>query len=489
MPMKRTVYRTAIALLTVICSASQSGAASEAKSPRKDYAVLVSKATAGEAKWKEVVDALAAKHHAEVIVYESSVAESLDKLRSLFPRYVCAVATPAESTRQLIADVHGLTRRLDEDPYGDALWGILTGYDAEGALRIARHTEPLEIRRVVSGTEIELACCEEGTWYCELVQGRMVRRQPGQPPQPEKAPPDTTEALVDGLNVYKAQMFITSGHATERDWQIGFRYRNGQFRSQAGQLFGVDTRGGRFPVDSPNPKVYLPVGNCLMGHIDGPDAMALAFLHSAGVHQMIGYTFPTWYGYAGWGCLDYFLEQPGRFTFAESVFANHQALLHRLETYFPEIARMEMKPGEVPRNSIDVSAQASQAGLSSNDGRGLLFDRDVLAFYGDPAWTARMAPGPLAWQQSLEEQDGVYTFEVKPNRGQRTFEPINTNGSQRGGRPILHLLPHRVEKVRILEGADLQPLVTDDFVLVPNPGKCEPNRRYRVVFRAERIGK
>jgi len=486
--MKRTTYRTTIALLTVFSLASPYGAAAEPQPLRKDYAVLVSKATAGDPKWEKVVEALAAKHHAEVIVYESSVAESLDKLRSLFPKYVCAVATPAESTRQLVADMHGLTRRFDEDPYGDAIWGILTGYDAEDALRIARHGEPLEIRRVVSGTEVELSCCDEGVWYCELVQGRMVRKQPGKPPETEKAPPDTTEALVDGLNVYQAQMFVTSGHATERDWQIGYRYRNGQFRSQAGRLFGVDTRGERFPVNSPNPKVYLPVGNCLMGHIDGPDAMALAFLHSAGVRQMIGYTFPTWYGYAGWGCLDYFLEQPGRFTFAEAVFANHQALLHRLETYFPEIARLETKPGMVPRTGIEVSAQARAVGLSSNDGRGLLFDRDVLAFYGDPAWSARMAPGTLAWGQSLEEHDGVYTLEIEPSRGQRTFEPINTNGSQRGGRPIVHLLPHRVEKVHVLEGADLQPLITDDFVLVPNPGKCEPDRRYRVVFRAERIG-
>ena len=484
--MKRTIYQTTAVLLTILYLASRSGVASGPKSPRNDYALLVSKATAGDPKWKEVVDVLAEKHHAEVIVYDASVAESLDRLQSVFPKYVCVVATATESTRQLVADVHCLTRRLDEDPYGDAIWGILTGYDAAGALRIAGHAPPLVIRRVVSGTEVELACCEEGTWYCELVQGRMVRKQPGQQPRQLKAPGDTTKALVDALSVYKAQMFVTSGHATERDWQIGYRYRNGQFRSKAGKLFGLDTRGERFPINSPNPKVYLPVGNCLMGHIDGPDAMALAFLGSAGVYQMIGYTFPTWYGYAGWGCLDYFLEQPGRFTFAEAVFANHQALLHRLETYFPEISRTEMKPGQVPRGPIEVPQAARQAGLSSHDARGLLFDRDVLAFYGDPAWVARMAPGPLAWEQSLQERDGVYTLEIKPNREERTFQPINTNGSQRGGRPIVQLLPHRIKDARVTEGEELRPLITDNFILVPNPGKCDPKRRYRIVFQAVR---
>jgi hypothetical protein len=102
-------------------------------------------------------------------------------------------------------------------------------------------------------------------------------------------------SAVCRLNVDQAPLFVNSGYATERDGQIGYRYRNGQFRRQAGQLFGRDTRGHRYPVQSSNSKVYLPVGNCLMAHVGGPDAMALAFLNSAGVHQMVGYTAPTWY--------------------------------------------------------------------------------------------------------------------------------------------------------------------------------------------------
>jgi len=232
--------------------------------------------------------------------------------------------------------------------------------------------------------------------------------------------------------------------------------------------------------------VYLPIGNCLMGHINGPDSMALAWMNGAGVHQMIGYTVSTWYGYAGWGCLDYFLEQPGRFTFVESFFANHQALLHRLHTYFPELAGSEPGPGR-PRVTVKLSQAAKSAGLTGNDARGLFFDRDVVALYGDPAWSARMAPGPLAWRQKLDVAGGVYTFEITPNAGEKTFQPINTNGSQRGWRPIVQWLPHRVKDVKLIEGKDLRPVITDDFVLVPNPRKCDPKRRYRIVFRAARI--
>jgi zinc protease len=183
---------------------------------------------------------------------------------------------------------------------------------------------------------------------------------------------------------------------------------------------------------------------------------------------MMGYTVPTWYGYSGWGLLDYFLEQPGRFTLAQASFANQQALTHRLETHFPGTATQDSM--RLPNNR-ELPPQARKAGLNWNDARGLLYDRDNVAFYGDPAWVARMAPGPLSWEQTLTERDGEYRFEVRPLRGERSFEPINTNGSQRGGRPIVQLLPHRVQahSVQIVEGDDLKPLVTSSFILVPTP--------------------
>ena len=418
------------------------------------YVVVISDATYAKADWRKVADALAAKHGADLCRYKQSVAESLPPLKKHFPRYACFVATPAEAGKKFVAEVHQLTRKLDDDPYTDLFWGILTGYDAANALRIAKHAKPLVVERVAAGTNVALEMCTEGVWYCELKAGRIVRKRRGGKPVDQKGPADSTKALVDSLNVYKAQLFVTSGHATERDWQIGYRYRNGSFRCKDGRMFGLDTQRRRFDVNSPNPKVYLPVGNCLMGHINSQQAMALAWMNSAGVMQMIGYTVSTWFGYGGWGCLDYFVEQPGRYTFTEAFFANHHALVHRLAT------------------GSDPAA------------RGLKFDRDVVAFYGDPAWSARMAAGPTAWDQDLTAKSGRFTFVLKPKRGEKTFLPINRNGSQRGYRPIVAFLPYRVKNVKIIEGADLKPTVTDNFLLIPNPRKCDPKRKYRVVFTA-----
>ncbi|MGI9239216.1 MAG: hypothetical protein ACR2RV_00355, partial [Verrucomicrobiales bacterium] len=301
------------------------------------YAILSSESTAASKDWQKVIQALEAKYPgAEKLTFaDGDPSGVLEPLRQSRPRYACFVARHPEVTREFVSQLHQLTRQIDDDPYADVCWGILTGHDSANALEIATTAAPLVIERVASGTEVALEKCQEGVWYCELKKNRMVRKLSGGAPVEGQGPDDTTRVLAETLNDYKAQLFVTSGHATERDWQIGFRYKNGYFKCDDGQLFGVDTKGQRIDVSSPNPKVYMPIGNCLMGHVDGPDAMALAWLKSAGVRQMLGYTVPTWYGYAGWGCLDYFVEQPGRYTLAEAFFANQHAMIHRIATHFP----------------------------------------------------------------------------------------------------------------------------------------------------------
>lgn len=461
------------------------GVLAGAAAPSPDYAIVVSRTTQANPDWRRVVEVLREKHQGAVIAFDASVEEALPKLRELLPRYACFVAAPDEVTRRFVAQVHRLTRQLDDDPYPDCFWGILTGYDAANALRLAEHQEPLTVRKVAGSTEISLDMCEEGRWYSELKAGLWTRKEKGGEPKSLTGPTDTTETLVKALTEYQADLFVTSGHATEHDWQIGYGYRNGQFRCEKGVLYGLDTHGKRIPLRSSNPKVYLPVGNCLMGHIDGTNSMALAYLNSGGVYQMAGYTVVTWYGYAGWGCLDYFLEQPGRYSFAEAFLANQVALINRLQMYFPDLVSAEVDANGQTRLPIRVTEAARVAGLTADDARGLLYDRDTLAFYGDPAWAARMADRPKAWDQTLTETNGTWTFEIKPNHGERTFAPINLNGSQRGGRPIIQFLPCRLKDARVTEGTDLKPVVTDNFILVPNPRECDPARTYRVVLETK----
>lgn len=427
-----------------------------------DYAIVVSTATKTDEHWVKVVSALQTKHEgAAVITYSNAVSEARTALQTQSPKFTCFVATPDETTRKFVAEIHKLTRGLDADPYTDTRWGILTGYDAANALRIAKQTEPLTVKRTLSGTPFAIERVKEGIWYSELNAGEIVRKESGNKIIHTNGPQDSTAALVAGLNDYNADLFITSGHATERDWQIGYRYKNGQFRCADGQIYGLDLEQKKIPVSSQHPRIYLPIGNCLMGHVKGKDSMAAAFMNSAGVMQMAGYTVETWFGYAGWGMLDYFVEQPGRYTLNEAFIANQNALIHRLNH------DKTIKPMDV---------------------RGLTFDSEVVAFYGDPAWPARMADGPLNWEQHLGRDGGKFTFVVMPHAGAKTFEAVNTNGSQRGGRPIVHFFPKRIRDVKLLEGAELNPVIADDFLLLPLPKAPGPDTlTYKVVFQAVEI--
>ena len=212
----RTYVQTGILVLTLATSVLAG-----------DYAVVVSQATRANKDWRPVVQVLIEKHDAKLITHKGDVAEALGKLRGQFPRYTCFVATPKEATGAYVARVHQLTRQLDEDPYTDTFWGILTGYNGSNALAIAKHSKPLTVRKVASGTEIALECVTEGLWYDELVKNKHVRKRPGGKAELLRGPDDTTEAFTKVLSDYQPDLFITSGHATEAGWQIGFRYRNG----------------------------------------------------------------------------------------------------------------------------------------------------------------------------------------------------------------------------------------------------------------------
>ncbi|MBO94272.1 MAG: hypothetical protein CMI32_05160 [Opitutales bacterium] len=451
-----------------------------------DYCIVVSKPTAEDEKWAKVVLALEKKHGAEILLYEKSVKEALPSLRKSFPRYACFVARPKETTKEFVKAIHRMTRTLDDDPYTDLFWGILTGHDADNALAIATTSKPLVIRNSLACTEIALERCEEGKWFCELRKGHGVAKEKGEKEKDIRLPQDTTNLFVKELNQGKPDLFVTSGHATERDLQLGFRYRNGVFRCKDGTLFGSDLSGKRHIVQSPNPKVYMPIGNCLMGHLDGPDSMAAAFLESAGVRQMMGYVEVTWYGYMGWGCLDYFIEQPGRYTFTEAFFANHHALIHRLETCFPDIARA--KPGNRLRAKPKPSEQARKLGLGSTDAKGLLFDRDIVAFYGDPAWRAKMANGKLNWKQTLIQKGDEYRLVITPQGGPNSYAPVNENGVQRGYRPFIAFFDKRLRSAEVVSGKELNPIITDNFILVPNPPSKQPAKSFEIVFRAKEAG-
>ena len=447
--------------------------------PRGNYAVAVSEATLARPEWRQVVDALKANYAAEVIVFpEGRPQNALPELKRVFPAYVCFVARPEECGRAFVVAVSRLTRQLDDDPYGDVLWGILTGYEAGDALRTACEAGPLVIRsgatsmgpdrlsRLASGFAsnedrvTDFWTKEEG---CATVVHSAVS-------------PDAARALAEAFNARHPDVLYTSGHATEHDWQIAYNLPGGAFRCEEGNLFALSTDGSRYPISSPNAKVYLPVGNCLIGHIDRRACMATAWMHAGGVRQMIGYTVVTFYGYMGWGTG--MLFEDGRLSLSEAFFLNNQALLHQLATRFPHLL------GALPEtyDGNDIGAWAERYAKGGEGALGLLWDRDTVAFYGDPAWAASYPCRTPTVGYRLEETDGAWTLRVTVLRAGGWSDP------KWGVRPFLALLPERVTDIREVtcDGPE-KPVVTDRFVLVPLPGERRSGETLKVTFSARSV--
>ena len=218
--------------------------------------------------------------------------------------------------------------------------------------------------------------------------------------------------IADAIEGGATDMIITSGHARESEWNVGFRYPAGQFRASRddGSLWahtdalgpdavratdnnalhaGLSSVANHREITAwPKPKVYSAAGNCLMAHVNSERCMALAWMKSAGVVQMMGYTVPTWFGFAGWGTHRYLWGNVGQLTFAEAWFANQQALQMRL-------AQLEAKKALVSTardggGDGDGGGAGALTTAEEFELKGLIFDADATVLYGNPCWEARM---------------------------------------------------------------------------------------------------
>ena len=386
------------------------------------YAVVCSKNT--QQLWPNALSKLQEKYEARwpgkfrTIIYSQStdvsIRSCLKELSEVKPHFSCFLAHHSECSRDFVQHVNRLTRELDPShPFTDTIWGILTGLHEEDVLS-ALDQGPLSIQRVVANCPVDLEKFRSGVWFSEFEEGASyckVSRQSA--PAKKECPQDTTELIVHEISEERKQfagddgtltetgvdMIISSGHATEEDWNIAYCYEGGKFLCKNGQLYGSSLTGKSINVHrSKSPKILSAAGNCLMGHISDEHCMALGWMHSANIVQMTGYVEPTWFGYGGWGVHKYFVNNPGSMSFAEAFFANQQSLLHELYSkYGHHMGTTLESHHSVYKKCFNTSSSARED--ISRECSGLIYDRDNVAFYGDPAWRAE-----------LEVDTDVYNF-------------------------------------------------------------------------------
>lgn len=477
-------------------------AVSAADGGEYSYAIVVEKKTLQDSGWKKVVNTLRNKHSAKIFTYDKGLVgnqhEGLKGLKkglaTMQPDFVCFVARPDELAQNAKVKAQGRTpdgrtvdlqiplcsvyyheagvlmRTLDDDPYDDARWTVLTGAVPEDALRVIS-AKPLTVRRSLShvGTGW-IDEFEAGASFSECKQGLKRTKMPGKESKEVEGPKDTTEQYVKALNSNKVDIVSSSGHATERDWQMGYSYKNGQiviaslikrmsepvqknyqailanpqYGKTVSKLFGVDTSDNVHAITTNNPKIYYAVGNCLIGHVNGEDCMLLGWIHHGAV-QFFGHVGVQTRSCYAWGITEYFLRLQGRFTFAEAVWLNQQAL--RWEV-------MQMNDQDKKRKYI----------CCRNDqpmpvrGR-LLWEMVVL--YGDPVWEARLKPT----REPLYDQK----MDIKklPNGQEEITFTVTMRREAAPSRPAAFLLEQaKISDVKVKEGPE-NLVVADNFALIP----------------------
>lgn len=450
--------------------------------------------------WKEVANTIALKHNAEVVTFVELPREALDALRSHNPRYVAIVDMPENIGRDYVIDLHMMCREVDNDIYGDFMWGIITGYDAAAAMRMVDNsTEPLLVKDAVA-TIMELNSAkwfDNYAWVDDHTRGLWGYKngRNGEIVTDTVAKEQVLDKFKELYEAYDPDLIVTAAHATQQNLEMP--YSLGHIKPRNGKLYtqNIFTGEERDIVESGKRRVYTAVGNCLIGDMNNTnESMAAAWMNGSNVATMIGYVVTTWHGRSGWGALKYWVTNPERYTLADAVYINQQDFLHQQNEWYPELINeryeycdkfMEELTTVANRLSEVLGREVDMNNAADWDMMGFWHDRDVLVYYGDPMWKINL--------QSVEKEND-YTVNSSV-RADKCVVTITTGANfslerMAGDKfkqehvldlPFSYIFPERLKNPRLADGQNWDAVVDENFLLVYNP-EFEPNSTYEIVI-------
>jgi hypothetical protein len=315
------------------------------------YAVVISKTAYADAGWKAVADSLLKKHSrvaSRLFTWNTSVSELKNDLAAFMPTYIGFIARPvSECNTAFVEAASKLSRALDTDPYGDAYWGVITGYEAADAARAI--SESLLVKTVILGSngiayEPPLQRyyqalgmpCESYTKTDYLFPGTN-----GQVYSVEQRPEnqrDRVNLISKWLNAAALDIsvsgkgtisgtfdcLITGGHGNVNVWQMHYSDAGteGYLRSSSGQLTGAPNSGSSIPINVPTPKIYWHASNCLMASPDNINNWVYAAFHTGHAVQLFGFIPEASTGdeFMAWGLFDRVSKFAGRYTLPQAFF-------------------------------------------------------------------------------------------------------------------------------------------------------------------------
>ena len=468
-----------------------------------NYVVAMSRVVSEDQAWADVAEALRLKHSADVVVYESSPCELLDTLRSIKPRYVAIVEKPENIGRDYVIDFHHTSRNIDEDIYADFMWGIITGYDAEAAMRMVENsTEPLLIKDAVA-TIMELNSAkwfDNYAWVDDHTKGLWgeKRGRDAEIKSDTVAPEQVLRKFTDLYAEFDPDLIVTAAHATQKNLEMP--YSLGNLKPRDGKLYAEDkfTQEEWDLQNSGKRRVYTAVGNCLIGDMNNTkESMAAAWLSGSNAATMIGYVVTTWHGRNGWGALKYWVTNPSRYTLAEATFINQQDFLHQQNEWYPQLINekycyegkfREELTGAANRLSELLGREVDLDNAKDWDMVGFWHDRDVLVYYGDPKWQINLqsVEGDEDYSVTSFMRDGRYVVKVVTGENFSLEKMRGDKFKQEHvlDLPFSYIFPARLSSPRLAEGQEWKVALDENFVLVYN-AEFEPNSTYEIIIDVE----
>ncbi len=362
----------------------------------------MSKAVASNPAWVEVAEALRKKHGVESPVIEfdegseSGRAALVTALRARHATMLAVVLPPDRASRAVTAPLHRALRTIDPDPEGDVRWGVITARTAHGAKALAQHQTPLTMSIAAGTADFPMGLFDHSAWWSEEAAHRFTMHHDGEAVDSALNAATIGDAAARVLNAPRLDLVMTGGHATDRGLELGFRRPAGAVAPQAGKLVVRCDDGRVVPMEQASPKAWIGAGNCLLGHVTGPDALAAVAVESFGVRAHVGYTVVTWFGRGGWGTLERFTKEPGDRTLNEAWHDNQNAMVGELARRWPGSETLVIdawQHDDTTGFSEAMSAWMKEHGTPAADARelaGLVWDRDAVVYIGDPAWDARV---------------------------------------------------------------------------------------------------
>lgn len=492
------VFLIKIGLVCLFCMAFFSGVFSQTNT--SEYVVLVQEGTLADVSWKKVVDKLVEKHQAMIVTYHQMTSDGLPRLREIKPRYVAVVEKPENVSRDFVVDLNRMSREVDEDIYVDFLWGIITGIDADAALRLVERAETSKVLSSAWGIG-DLGGLKDGKYFerMGLLNESVVNGHRDQEwvekhslVEAKDQPDLLSQAIYWGENNNPDIVIWESQSFSELDRMLLQRGNKPEayVTSRDGKLWW-----GKHELRlQPNPRVCLfamPYGNS-WGRKEG---LPMTCLDCENVGALVSGMDYSNYDKGMLGTLQFWLTGAGRFSLAEAQFLNQQDLTYRLNQWDASLLKKRFTYSERWERSVLTFSlgeqEAKNAFLHGNSSALVayyyMYERDVMVYYGDPAW-----------EVTLKDQQGDRPYRISCKmKGKKCIVTIETTSTFSWERlhgdfqqyvnqvslPISYFFPKRLKNPRLAEKQDyeLNVVVDEDFLFVYD-AYFKPNKKYKIVL-------